>query len=66
MNDLRIAAESFMTTLRGIYHPRINYPKLADEYEQVEGRPVAALEAGVAEEIAVEVAAPEDEPEPWA
>ncbi|MEK6221556.1 MAG: HDIG domain-containing protein, partial [Chloroflexota bacterium] len=27
MNDLRLIADSFVTTLRGIYHPRIEYPK---------------------------------------
>ena len=26
MRDLRIIGESFKTTMRGIYHPRIEYP----------------------------------------
>jgi hypothetical protein len=28
MNDLAVVQESFVSTLRGIYHPRINYPKI--------------------------------------
>lgn len=31
MQDLNVAAESFVATLRGIYHPRIHYPKLGEE-----------------------------------
>ncbi len=66
MNDLKIATESFVTTLRGVYHPRINYPKLADEHKQIEGRSIAEMEARVAEELAAETVEPKDEPEPWA
>jgi hypothetical protein len=28
MHDLAVVQESFVSTLRGIYHPRINYPKI--------------------------------------
>jgi hypothetical protein len=29
LRDLRLITESFITTLRGTYHPRIQYPKAA-------------------------------------
>lgn len=38
MKDLAIIQESFVSTLRGIYHPRINYPK-------IESAPSAELRA---------------------
>jgi hypothetical protein len=28
LNDLRLIAESFTTTLRGVYHPRLTYPRI--------------------------------------
>jgi len=28
LNDLNVAAESFVTTLRNSYHPRIVYPEI--------------------------------------
>ena len=31
MQDLKVIEESFVSTLRGVYHPRIAYPKLKDE-----------------------------------
>jgi membrane-associated HD superfamily phosphohydrolase len=29
LRDLKLITESFVTTLRGTYHPRIQYPKAA-------------------------------------
>ena len=31
LNDLSEILESFTATLRGIYHPRVKYPKLEDD-----------------------------------
>jgi putative nucleotidyltransferase with HDIG domain len=31
MQDLKVIQESFVSTLRGVYHPRIAYPKLKDQ-----------------------------------
>ena len=33
MHELNVIADSFTTTLRGIYHPRIEYPKLSIQAE---------------------------------
>jgi membrane-associated HD superfamily phosphohydrolase len=33
LRDLNLITEAFVTALRGIYHPRIEYPKLQDRAE---------------------------------
>jgi putative nucleotidyltransferase with HDIG domain len=44
LNDIDTIADSFAATLRGIYHPRIEYPKLENKTPAVAGanRPIAA------------------------
>ncbi len=37
MKDLTTITESFTTTLRGVYHPRIKYPKLDEDTQPSEG-----------------------------
>jgi putative nucleotidyltransferase with HDIG domain len=35
LSELKMVADSFITTLRGIYHPRIKYPKLNEKTQPV-------------------------------
>ena len=55
LRDLRTIAESFKATLRGIYHPRIEYPApTKGELEASMGRPSVAYLAGPSEPEPVE------------
>jgi len=47
LNDLRIARESFITTLQGVFHPRLQYP----ESEQADAQPTPSTEDNVREKI---------------
>lgn len=51
LNDLDTIADSFASTLRGIYHPRIEYPKLEDKSQAgaEATRPIAANASNPAE-----------------
>jgi len=50
MRDLRIIAESFKSTLRAIYHPRIEYPQPSE----AEKRRLARRTSAMAEAVAVD------------
>jgi hypothetical protein len=46
LKDLNNIIESFVTTLRGMYHPRIEYPRLVTDTSPTVPRPPLVLEAG--------------------
>jgi len=54
LRDLRTIAESFKATMRGIYHPRIEYPAPADGEMDAIRRPSVAYLTGPTEREAVE------------
>jgi membrane-associated HD superfamily phosphohydrolase len=54
LRDLRTIAESFKATMRGIYHPRIEYPAPTSGETDAIRRPSVAYLAGPAEREAVE------------
>jgi hypothetical protein len=56
MRDLSMIAESFTTTLRGVYHPRLMYPKIDEETKPFK-------DAVDAKEIGEESAAQSKQPE---
>jgi len=44
LRDLKLVAESFTTTLRGIYHPRVLYPDFDQDTKPFDGTPEAIKE----------------------
>ncbi len=52
--DLNAITESFITTLRGIYHPRVKYPKLNSSLMNVPTQPSLANQAEVTSDLPVE------------
>lgn len=65
LQELNLIAESFASTLRGIYHPRIEYPEVESQaaIQDVPTRPVEKADNGLAvsrsEEVSESVSAPE-------
>ncbi len=55
LKDLSAITESFITTLRGIYHPRVKYPKLNNSFLNVPTQPSLAKQADAATDLPVEV-----------
>ncbi len=52
--DLNIISESFVATLRGIYHPRVKYPKLNSSATDVSTQPSLAKQAETVAELPVD------------
>jgi putative nucleotidyltransferase with HDIG domain len=54
LKDLNAITESFTTTLRGIYHPRVKYPKLNNQVLNVPTQPRLAKQVEAASDAPVE------------
>lgn len=53
-NDLSVIKESFITTLRGIYHPRVKYPKLNQNPLDAPTQPSVTKQVETASDLTLE------------